>query len=80
MRVREKDGKVKSYLIEVRAKRQVEGPKRQNKKTKTYITEVKTYATNRAKWDAAEQFCKDRLWSSDSSQNENQGLMHLLQT
>jgi len=62
MKVREKDGKVKSYLIEVKPKRQVEGPKPQKKRTKTYVTEVKTYATNRAKWDAAEEFCKDRLW------------------
>ena len=27
MKVKEKDGKVKSYLIEVKPKRQVEGPK-----------------------------------------------------
>ena len=45
MKVQEQNGQVKSYLIEVKPKRQVEGPKPQKKKTKTYVTEVKTYAT-----------------------------------
>ena len=28
--------------------------------TKSYITEVKTYAVNQAKWKAADEWCKDR--------------------
>jgi len=62
MKVREANGKISKYLVEVKPKRQVEGPTPQQKKTKRYITEVMTYATNKAKWEAAEQYCRDRLW------------------
>ena len=62
MQVREQNGQIKSYLIEVKPKRQVEGPKPQKRRTKSYITEVMTYATNKAKWAAANDYCNDRLW------------------
>ena len=62
MKVQEQNGQIKSYLIEVKPKRQVEGPKPQKSRTKSYITEVMTYATNKAKWAAANDYCNDRLW------------------
>ena len=62
MKVQEQNGQIKSYLIEVKPKRQVEGPKPQKRRTKSYITEVMTYATNKAKWAAANDYCNDRLW------------------
>ena len=62
MKVRETNGKIQSYLVEVKPKRQVDGPKPQKRKTKAYVTEVMTYATNTAKWEAAEEYCRDRLW------------------
>ena len=31
-------------------------------KIQSYLVEVQTYATNTAKWTAAEEFCRDRLW------------------
>jgi len=31
------------------------------KRTRTFINEVKTYATNEAKWKAAREFCADRM-------------------
>ena len=62
VRVREANGTIKSYLIEVKPKRQVEGPKPQKRKTKKYLNEVFTYATNQAKWKAAHDYCNDRLW------------------
>ena len=37
-------------------------PKVQKKKTKGYIYEVHEYAKNQAKWKAAREFCKDRMW------------------
>ena len=61
-KIKETDGKVKSYLIEVKPAKQVAPPQKQQRKTKRYITEVQTYATNTAKWNAAEEFCRDRLW------------------
>ena len=62
MKVQEKNGKVESYLVEVKPKRQVEGPKPQKRKTKKYLREVFDYATNQAKWQAAQEYCNDRLW------------------
>ena len=62
IKIQEGDGKIKSYLIEVKPQRQVEGPKPQKKHTKTYLREVYEYATNKAKWAAANDYCNDRLW------------------
>ena len=63
MKVKEKNGKVNTYLIEVKPKRQVEGPKPQKRKTKKYLREVFDYATNQAKWEAANDYWRDRLWT-----------------
>ena len=63
MKVKEKNGKVNTYLIEVKPKRQVEGPKPQKRKTKKYLREVFEYATNQAKSEAANDYCRDRLWT-----------------
>ena len=62
MKVRNTNGSIQSYLVEVKPKAQVEGPKPQAKKTKRYLTEVATYAINQAKWEAAREYCRDRLW------------------
>ena len=35
---------------------------KKNKPTKKYLREVKTWGTNSAKWNAAEEFCRDRGW------------------
>ncbi len=61
MKVKEPDG-LHEYLVEVKPKAQVDEPKPSKYKTKRYITEVTTYAKNRAKWEAAKEYCRDRLW------------------
>ena len=53
------NGKV--YLVEIKPKNQTRPPKTR-RKTKKYITEVKTYVTNTCKWKAANAFAKDRGW------------------
>lgn len=62
IKVRDKTGKVKKYLVEVKPAYQVKGPQVQKRKTKKYITEVTTYAVNQAKWKAAKEFCADHMW------------------
>jgi hypothetical protein len=58
--MREQDGEIKRYIIEIKPKRQTVPPRNSPKKrTKTYINETKTYAKNLAKWQAAEKFCMD---------------------
>jgi hypothetical protein len=58
-----KEGKKETALIEVKPFDQTRQPKRQEKLTKKYITEVKTWGVNEAKWKAANEYCKDRGWS-----------------
>tara|TARA_X000000368_G_C23044302_1_gene718439 strand:+ start:2115 stop:2558 length:444 start_codon:yes stop_codon:yes gene_type:complete len=62
IKVKESSGKIKKYIIEIKPARQTKEPKIQKKKTRGYIYEVYTYAKNQAKWEAAKNFCDDRLW------------------
>lgn len=62
VKVKDSNGSIKSYVIEVKPKKQTVPPNMTPKrKTKTWINEVKTYAINEAKWKAAREFCADRL-------------------
>ena len=56
-----KHGKKLAEVVEIKPKKQTEPPKPRSKTTKSYINEVYTYATNQAKWAAAEEFCKDHM-------------------
>tara|TARA_B100000287_G_scaffold400920_1_gene420532 strand:- start:259 stop:693 length:435 start_codon:yes stop_codon:yes gene_type:complete len=55
-------GNFQEKVIEIKPAKQVREPKMQKRRTKKYVSEVFTYATNQAKWQAAEDFCKDRKW------------------
>jgi len=56
-----KSGKYEKYVIEVKPKRQTQKPNEKPKrKTAAWKREVLTWIKNRAKWDAAEDFCEDR--------------------
>ena len=51
----------KTYVVEVKPKRQTKPPQRKSKKvTKSFINEAKTFEVNKAKWRAATEWCKDR--------------------
>jgi len=65
----DKEGKIAIRLIEVKPKRQLLEPdpkKKYNTPTgrlsTKYVREVKTYAVNQAKFNAAKEFCLDRKW------------------
>jgi len=62
IQVRNKDGLLKTYLIEIKPDSQTRPPKPPKRKTKHFITEVKTWAKNEAKWKAATRFAEDRGW------------------
>ncbi len=60
IKIMDKEGVLKKYIIEIKPKRQTIPPNPSPKKrTKTYIAETKTYAKNLAKWSAAEKFCSE---------------------
>lgn len=60
IKMKDKDGEIKKYIIEIKPKRQTIPPKASTrKKSKTFLAETRIYAKNVAKWDAAKAFCKD---------------------
>ena len=59
--VLESNGKIQKYVIEIKPKRQTVPPVQGNKKTKTYINEVNTYAVNQSKWKSIQEWCDDHL-------------------
>ena len=62
VKLKETTGKTKKYIIEVKPKRQSKPPSRPKRQTKGYLREVYEYARNQAKWEAASDYCKDRLY------------------
>ena len=74
IKVKESNGKIKRYIIEIKPKKQTVEPKMKKKKTKGYIYEVYEYAKNQAKWKAAEEFCKDRMWEFKVLTEEELGI------
>ena len=60
VKVRNKNGALQKYLIEIKPERFTKPPAIPKKKTKRFIDEVFQYSVNDAKWKAAFEFCKDR--------------------
>ena len=59
IKVKESNNRIKTYVVEVKPKKQTIPPKKRSRITKSYIYECQTYAVNQAKWKAASEFCKD---------------------
>jgi len=51
----------KSMLIEIKPDKETRPPVGE-RRTKRYINEGMTYIKNMNKWEAAEEYCKDRKW------------------
>ena len=63
IKFRDKNGDIKTNLIEIKPFTQTKEPKKTTKKpTRRFIKEVATWGVNQAKWKAADDYCKDRLW------------------
>ena len=62
MKVKERNGKIKRYVIEVKPAKQTKPPVKPKRQTKGYIREAYEYAKNQAKWKMAREFCADRQW------------------
>jgi hypothetical protein len=61
IKVKEDSGNIKTYVVEVKPKKQTLPPKQRSRVTKSYLHECKTYAINQAKWSAAKEWCADRM-------------------
>lgn len=60
IKVKSKDGTIKTYLVEVKPDAQTKPPIYPGKKTQRYLTEALTFMKNQTKWEAAKQYCADR--------------------
>ena len=60
IKVRESNGTIKKYMIEIKPKKQTAPPPKPKKQTKRYLQEAYEYAKNQSKWAAARERCADR--------------------
>lgn len=61
IKVRDKAGNEKKYIIEIKPDIQTRPPKKRGAKKETqYLCEMLEYAKNQAKWDACKAFCERR--------------------
>lgn len=74
VKVKDRDGKTKTLMLEVKPKKQTLPPKTPKRKTKQYINEVMTYGVNQAKWKYAVEYCADRGWEFRVITEEHLGL------
>lgn len=56
------DGFIEKTVYEIKPKTQTVPPKKRDKITKSYKREVITWGINKAKWEAAEDYCSKRGW------------------
>jgi hypothetical protein len=74
IKYKDSSGIVKESLVEIKPKRQVNGPKVTKRVTQKQMYEIKEFAKNQAKWKAAEEFCADRRWSFQILTEDNLGV------
>jgi hypothetical protein len=60
IKVKESDGRIKKYMIEIKPSKQTIPPPKPKRQTQRYISEVYEYAKNQSKWEAAREWCADR--------------------
>ena len=68
---RDMNGKINISVIEVNPKAQCKRPVKDPKHPRRYLKQVKTFAINEAKWEAATDFCKDRRWQFQIMTEDN---------
>lgn len=60
IRIRDKNGNIKDYLVEIKPYKQTMPPVPGQRKTQKFLTEVQTWGVNDAKWKAARAYAKQR--------------------
>lgn len=62
IKVLQKDGSTKTYLIEIKPLKQTQPPVFPGRKTQKYLAESYGFLKNQAKWKSAVEYAKDRGW------------------
>ena len=63
IKIRERDGKISTRVIEIKPEAQSRPPEVKAKPNKKYITEVARWGINSSKWAAAKEYCENHGWS-----------------
>lgn len=74
VKVKDKDGRMRTMMLEVKPKKQTQQPQPKKRVTKQYIQEVATWGVNQAKWKAATEYCLDRGWEFKLVTEDHLGL------
>ena len=74
VKMRTKDGTLKTMMLEVKPKKQTIQPQIRKRITKQYLAEVQTWGVNQAKWKAATEYCLDRGWEFKILTEDHLGL------
>lgn len=74
MKVKDNEGKITRYLIEIKPAKFTHPPKQPQRRTRGYIQEVFQYGVNQAKWKYADAFCKERGWKFEILTEKELGL------
>jgi len=74
VKVKDKNGQLRTMILEVKPKKQTQAPIPQRRVTKRYITEVTTWGVNQAKFKAATEYCLDRGWEFKVITEDHLGL------
>lgn len=59
-KMKDKNGEIKKYLIEIKPHSQTLPPVQKNRKTKSLIYQQAEYVKNQAKWKAATEWCSKK--------------------
>lgn len=51
-----------THIVEIKPKKQTHPPKPPKRRTRRYINEMRTYATNMSKWEHAQDYAQNRGW------------------
>lgn len=57
-----KNGEIKRYIVEVKPYKYTQPPEIPKRKTKRFISEVKQWGVNTAKWESAKKYAKRKGW------------------
>lgn len=62
IKVKKNDGNIQTIVVEVKPEKQTKPPPMPKRVTKKVISEIARWGVNEAKFLAAQDYCKDRLW------------------
>ena len=62
IKIKQKDGSFRVFLIEVKPLKQTIPPEYPGRRTQKFLSESYTFIKNQAKWKAATEYAKDRGW------------------